>query len=206
MTNKIKISETKYHLLIVAFTTVALASSVQARRADFNQLPTEARERVAAQAAELGFDLSTEEGRRAFGDHMRDQREARAVELGFDLSTREGRQAFHENHRSQVEQIAETNGFDLSTPDGRQSLRSYLAENNQLGLLPPPRGPRQGRGGPEFLQLREGSESLNGEARPPRERFGPPAVAGDDGVVRRRRIGRRGFAAPQPEGGNNDGA
>jgi len=73
----------------------------------WNSLPEEKQARIAEKAAELGIDITTEDGRLAFHEARKAERTARAEELGFDISTREGKQAFRQAMRAERGAIRE---------------------------------------------------------------------------------------------------
>ncbi|MBV1880111.1 MAG: hypothetical protein KUG82_00660 [Pseudomonadales bacterium] len=97
----------------------------------WESLPVEKQEHITARAAELGFDITTEEGRAAFRESRREtrreRRSERAAELGFDLSTEEGRQAFQDarQERREKREMIREGLADLSLED-REQLRSDM--------------------------------------------------------------------------------
>lgn len=49
----------------------------------------------------------------------------RALKQGYDLSTQEGRKAYHDYLKTKRIQKAAALGFDLTTPSGRKAYRAY---------------------------------------------------------------------------------
>jgi len=118
---------------IVSFLAISLVSSsafafgdAQGLSAEerWNSLPEEKQARIAEKAAELGIDITTEEGRVAFREARKEQRTLRAAELGFDISTQEGRQAFREAKHEQRAAIREQ--IQALPEEDRVALREEL--------------------------------------------------------------------------------
>ena len=115
-------------ILPIAFTlgsTIAIAGGAADR---WNSVPVEKQERITAKAEELGYDMSTEEGRKAFRETMHNERHekriARAAEYGFDITTDEGREAFREARKENRQAVHEQIQA-LSTED-RAALKDEM--------------------------------------------------------------------------------
>ena len=92
----------------------------------WNSMPEEKQVRITERAAELGFDLNTEEGRLAFRESRKEQRTARAAELGFDISTPEGRQEFRQTRQENRQAVREQ--IQALPEEERLALREELKE------------------------------------------------------------------------------
>jgi hypothetical protein len=125
----------KSHITLASTLALALVfgsgTSIAGEASDRWNMPEIRKKHIAAQAAELGIDLSTEEGRAALKDYRKEQRELKAAELGIDLTTEEGRAAFKESRqkiraeRREHRQAVRNQIADLSDED-RSSLRNEL--------------------------------------------------------------------------------
>ena len=131
--------------IILAISLTMGSSAVLAQSAEdrWNALPEHTQERIEqriAKAEELGYDMSTAEGRQEFRDTMKQRRIDRAAEMGFDVTTEEGREAFREHRnetreliREQIQALSEEEKAqlredmqDLSRAERREFLRSQF--------------------------------------------------------------------------------
>ena len=92
---------------------------------------------AAAAATQLGYDLSSETGRKQFGDYLKTQRDTLAKSSNADLSTEDGRKKFGDSMKAHVDAVAKTQGFDMTTKEGRDSLEKYLVSTGDLSYLRP---------------------------------------------------------------------
>ena len=65
-----------------------------------------------------------------------------AADLGYDLSTEAGRKQFGNFARTKVESIAKEQNIDLSAAEGKKKINEYLEANGQQALIPPPQPER----------------------------------------------------------------
>lgn len=152
--------------LLLGFARPAFAD-----RGDFNQIPDSVKTALVNAATSLGYDLSTDAGRKSFGDYLKSQKDALATSQGFDMTTEEGRKAMHDYVKTQVDSIAAAQGFDMTTKEGRDALQAYLVSQGNYALLAPPGRPRDNQGG---------QNQAGGPQRPPREgQDGQPPCARD---------------------------
>jgi hypothetical protein len=115
--------------------TLALGSgiSIAGEASDRWNMSEARQQRIEAKAAELGLDLSTEEGKTAFKEYHQEQSEIKAAELGIDLSTEEGKAAFREarqemrSERREARQAVRAQIAELSDEE-RTALRDELQE------------------------------------------------------------------------------
>ncbi len=124
-----------------------LGNWASANRDDFNKPSAELAGAIAKAASGLGYDLSSEEGKKKFGDYLKSQKDTLATTMGIDMSTDEGRKKMHEAVKSHVDSVAQAQGFDMSTQAGRDSLEKYLVSTGDYAYLKPDRrqqGSQQG--------------------------------------------------------------
>jgi hypothetical protein len=115
--------------------------SAFANREQFNKPSGELASAIATAATGLGYDLSSGEGRKNFGDYLKAQKDTLATSMGIDMSTDEGRKKMHEAIKSHVNTVAKEQGFDMSTQAGRDSLEKYLVSKGEYAYLRPERKP-----------------------------------------------------------------
>ena len=134
--------------LVIAIQVAVAGLSLQsfAGREDFNKPSKELAESIAGAATTMGYDLSSKEGRKQFGDYMKTQRDTLATSLGIDMSTEEGRKKYHETVKTQMDEVAKAQNFDLTTKEGRDALEKYFITNGEYAYVRPDpkekRGPR----------------------------------------------------------------
>lgn len=62
---------------------------------------------------------------------------AAATSLGYDLSTEDGRKAFMDNVKAHRDEVAKAQNFDLTTQAGRDALEKYLVSSGDYASLVP---------------------------------------------------------------------
>ncbi len=143
-----------------------MSTNVFADRQEFNQPSQEVKNAIATAATNLGYDLSTQEGRKSFGDYLKSQRDSLAKSANIDLSTVEGRKKFGDQMKAKVDEIAKAQGFDMSTNEGRDSMEKYLASTGNLAYLRPE--PKDHGGN----QNNQGNANANGRQKRPDQNQG----------------------------------
>ncbi len=107
----------------------AVAGSAEDR---WNKLPQERQAMVKERASNMGYDLTTEEGRTGFKQAMKDKRSEKATELGYDLATVEGREGFREHRQEQRKAHAAELGYDMSSKEGRSAFQEHRQQQREV--------------------------------------------------------------------------
>lgn len=166
--------------VILHVAVMGLSLQTFANREDFNKPSKEFAEAIATTATTLGYDLSSKDGRKQFGDYLKTQRDTLATSLGIDLSTEEGRQKYKEAVKTHVNEVAKAQNFDLTTKEGRDALEKYLVSSGDLAYVRPE---PKGKHGP-----RDQANAQQGERKgppPPREQTEAASQANGSTQVQR---------------------
>ncbi len=147
--------------VILVLAVLIGTSQGYAGREDFNRPSEELRSAIATAATSLGYDLSTDDGRKQFGDYLKAARDKSATAAGADMNTDEGRKAYMQTVKAHREEVAKAQNFDMTTQTGRESLEKYLVSNGEYASMMPP-----GRGGRERPSQSNGSNSESGPDAP----------------------------------------
>lgn len=187
----------KFLVIAIQVAVVGLSLQSFAGRDDFNKPSKELAEAIGSAATTMGYDLSSKEGRKQFGDYMKTQRDTLATSLGIDMSTEEGRKKYHESVKTHVDEVAKSQNFDLTTKEGRDSLEKYFITNGEYAYVRPEpkekRGPREEGGkdqekkqhGMKDREMKDSGEQVERRPPPPRDQEKRPAIAKDAGQEKR---------------------
>ncbi len=136
----------KINSAVIILALCLVSANSFANREEFNRPSNELETAISTAATGLGYDLSSKDGRKSFGDYLKTQKDALATSLGIDTSTEEGKKKMHEAVKSHVDSIAKEQGFDMSTQAGRDSLEKYLISKGEYAYLKPDKkGPPEKR-------------------------------------------------------------
>ena len=123
--------------IVLHVAVIGLSLQSFANREDFNKPSKQLAEAIATSATSMGYDLSSKDGRKQFGDYMKTQRDTLATSLGIDMATEEGRQKYKEAVKTHIDEVATAQKFDLTTKDGREALEKYLISSGEFAYVRP---------------------------------------------------------------------
>ena len=131
--------------LVIHASVVSLSLHAFAGREDFNKPSKELADAIATSATSMGYDLSSKDGRKQFGDYMKTQRDTLATSLGIDMSTDEGRKKYHEAVKTHHAEVAAAQSIDLTTKEGKDALEKYLISTGDYAYVRPSRDEKRGK-------------------------------------------------------------
>lgn len=122
--------------LLVIIAAMGFLSSSSAQEIDVVELPSEVLKVMGEKAQELGFDLTTKEGKDQFAKYMKKQRHEQAKKLGIKIDSPKGEKQFEARIEKELKKEAREQRADMSTPQGREKVVREMMKSGQLAFVP----------------------------------------------------------------------